>query len=238
MVTFTELLTSTDSELVKIFYKIKHDSDDNFIRRINKIANQVGLNHAQLVCALGFNKNILDLTDIFSVLGFRSYKQLSYRQNELFTTDIYQQLSIENILDIYSERLEDIRIMESLRSLIIPRLTHIESDIDKNEDPPYIISYKMEIHAIYNSGIANKEFAENRVNRKDHYKYRKLTDEAVAIVESGVLPASNLFYMATVMPYEKKQLIERNHVPQAMIKNRLKNTKLTKEEQDLLESYI
>lgn len=238
MTTFTELLTSSDTELVKIFYKIKHDPEDNFIKRINNIAKQVGLNHAQLVCALGFNKNILDLTDIYSALGFRSYKQLSYRQNELFTTDIYQQLSIENILDIYSERLEDMRIMESLRSLVIPRLTHIESDIDKNEDPPYIISYRMEIHAIYSSGIADRDFAEQRANKKDLYKYRKLTDESVAMVESGVIPASNLFYMESIMPDEKKLLIDRQYVPQEMIKNRLKNSMLTTGERDLLEDYI
>jgi len=131
MISFTELLTASDDQLVKIFYKIKVDANDDFIKRINKIAAQLGLNHAQLVCAIGFNKNIRDLTDIISVLGFRDYKLMSYRQNELFTTDTYQQLAIDNILDIYSARLEDVQIMESLRELLIPRLELIEADIEK-----------------------------------------------------------------------------------------------------------
>ena len=77
MLSFTELLTASDSDLVKIFYKIKANPKDDFIIRINKVAAQLGLNHSQLVCALGFNKYIRNLSDIYSTLGFRSYRLLS-----------------------------------------------------------------------------------------------------------------------------------------------------------------
>ena len=100
MLSFTELLTASDAELVKIFYKISVDENDDFIIKINKAAAQLDLNHSQLVCALGFNKHIRDLSDIYSTLGFRSYKLLSYRCNELYRTDTYNQLQIDNILDI------------------------------------------------------------------------------------------------------------------------------------------
>jgi len=238
MISFTELLTASDADLVKIFYKFKADPADDFIKRINKTAAQLGLNHSQLVCALGFNKNIRELTDIISVLGFRSYKLLSYRQNELFTTDTYQQLSIDNILDIYSARLEDDQIMESLRELLMPRLEHIEADIAKNEDPGHIISYRMEVHAIYTSGIANKEFAEKRINKQNISKFRTMANELGVIVEAGVLPASNLFFMETISPEEKKDMIERKHISEDMIKNRLQNSKISQEERDMLEEYI
>ena len=85
MLSFTELLTASDEDLVKIFYKITVDENDDFIVKINKAATQIGLNHSQLVCALGFNKYIRDLVDIYSTLGFRSYKLLSFRCNELFS---------------------------------------------------------------------------------------------------------------------------------------------------------
>ncbi|MBI4006800.1 MAG: hypothetical protein HY356_09030 [Gammaproteobacteria bacterium] len=237
MISFTELLTASDDQLVKIFYKIKVDANDDFIKRINKIAAQLGLNHAQLVCAVGFNKNIRDLTDIISVLGFRDYKLLSYRQNELFTTDTYQQLAIDNILDIYSARLEDVQIMESLRELLMPRLEHIEVDIEKNQDPSHIISYRMEVHAIYTSGIANKKFAEQRLN-KNIGKYRMIANEIGVIVEAGLFPASNLFFMETISPEEKKELIEQKHISNEMVKNRLQNSKISSEERDMLEAYI
>lgn len=235
---FIDLLTASDADLVKIFYKVKVDQNDDFIKRINKVAAQLGLNHSQLVCALGFNKNIRELTDIISVLGFRSYKLMSYRQNELFTTDTYQQLSIDNILDIYSARLEDAEIHESLQELLMPRLEHIEADIGKNEDPGHVISYRMEVHAIYTSGIADKSFAEKRINKNGIGKFRTMANELGVIVEAGLMPSSNLFFMDSISPEEKKDLIERKHIPESMIKNRLQNQKISQEERDMLEAFI
>ena len=58
MPSFTELLTASDVELVKYFYKTNAGDEADFIKRINIISTQLGLNHTQLVCALGFNKHI------------------------------------------------------------------------------------------------------------------------------------------------------------------------------------
>jgi len=237
MISFTELLTASDEDLVKLFYKVKLGDDPDFIKRINKIAAQMGLNHSQVVCALGFNKHIRDLTDIVSTLGFRSYKLLSYRQNELFTTDTYQQLPIDNILDIYSERLEDEQILSMIRELLGPRLEHIEADIEKNDDPSQVISYRMEIHAIYGSGIADKDFAEARVN-KDIGKYRIIANELNVIAEAGLVPPSNFFFMDIITLEEKRDLIVNKHIPSEMVKNRLQNSNISEEERDMLEEFI
>jgi hypothetical protein len=236
--TFTELLTASDADLVKIFYKVKSDPNDDFIVRINKVAGQLELNHSQLVCALGFNRHIRDLADIYSAIGFRSYKLLTYRCNELFRTDTYHQLEVDNILDIYSERLEDQEVLNSLREMLVPRLEHIEADIEKNEDPGHIISYRMEVHAIYQAAIVDKNFAEQRL-RKTNSKYRMLSDEIQCIAGAGLLPPSNMFFMDTLTPEEKKKyLIEPKHVDHNMIKNRLQNTSISAEEREMLEAYI
>lgn len=237
MPSFTELLTASDADLVKIFYKIKAEPKEDFIVRINKAAKQLGLNHTQLVCALGFNKHIRDLSDIYSTLGFRSYKLLAYRCHELFRTDTYNQLPIDNILDIYSERLEDQQILDTLREMLDPRLEDIEQDIDKHEDPSHVISYRMEIHAIYSAGIADKAFAEMRLS-KDIGRFRIMSDEANAVVEAGLLPPSNLFYLDSLTPEEKKVLIEKKYIDSNMIKNRLQNKGISQEERDLLEEYF
>lgn len=237
MLTFTELLTASDADLVKIFYKVKSDPNADFIVRINKVAAQLGLNHSQLVCALGFNRHIRDLADIFSTLGFRSYKLLTYRCNELFSTDTYNQLGIDNILDIYSERLEDQEVLNSLREMLVPRLEHIEADIAANEDPAHVISYRMEIHAIYQAGIVDKGFAERRL-AKDNSRYRQLSDEIQCIAEAGLLPPSNMFFMDSLTAEEKKNLIERKQIDPDMIKNRLQNKLISDAERDMLESYI
>ena len=237
MISFTELLTAADEDLVKIFYKINSSPADDFIIRINKIASQLGLNHTQLVCALGFNKYIRGLSDIYSLLGFRSYKLLSYRCNELFSTDTYNQLPIDNVLDIYSERIEDAAILASLKEMLRPRLEHIEADIDKNDDPSHVISYRMEIHSIYTAGIVDKSFAEYRIN-KNIGRFRVLANEVNTIIEAGFFPPSNLFFIDTISPEEKKELIQHNHVNHDMIKNRLQNTKISPEERDMLEEFI
>ena len=237
MPTFTELLTASDDELVRIFYKTSTDDETDFIKRINMVATQLGLNHTQLVCGIGFNKHIRDLTDIQEQLGFRSYKLLTYRQNELFTTDTYTQLDIDNILDIYSERLEDQEVLDTLRELLHPRLEHIEADIEKTGDPAHIISYKMEIHSIYTSGIADKQFADERLN-KNIGKYRLMANEANVIIDAGYQPPSNLFFMDTLSPEEKLDLIEAGHINNDMIKNRLQNANISEEERDILEEHL
>jgi len=237
MLSFTELLTASDEDLVKIFYKIKSSPTDDFIVRINKVAAQLGLNHSQLVCALGFNKHIRDLEDIYSSIGFRSYKLLSYRCNELFSTDTYKQLSIDNILDIYSERLEDQQILDSLRDMLKPRLENIEKDIAKSEDPSHIISYRMEVHSIYTAGIVGKQFAEYRLSR-DIGKFREMANEINIIVEAGLAHPGNLFFLDTLSPRERKDLIEGKHITSDMIKNRLQNKNITPEEREILEEYF
>ena len=237
MISFTELLTASDADLVKIFYKIKPNPAEDFIIRINKVAAQLDLNHSQLVCALGFNKYIRDLADIYSLLGFRSYKILSYRCNELFSTDTYNQLPIDNILDIYSERIEDATILASIQEMLRPRLEHIEADIDKNDDPAHVISYRMEIHSVYTAGIVDKAFAEYRIN-KNIGRFRVLANELNTIIEAGYFPPSNLFFMDTLSPEEKKDLIEHQHINADMIKNRLQNPTISQDEREMLENYI
>jgi len=237
MISFTELLTANDADLVKTFYKVKSDPSVDFIKNINSIATQLELNHSQLVCAIGFNKNIRDLTDIMTVLGFKSYKVMIYRRNELFTTDTYQQLGIDNILDIYSARLEDEEILETLRELLHPRLQHIEADIEKTDDPGYTVSYRMEIHSIYQSGIADKSFAEERI-QKDIGKYRHMASELSEMINAEIFPPSNFFFMETITPDEKRELIQQEHVSSDMVKNRLQNSKISADERDMLEEFV
>ena len=237
MISFTDLLTANDADLVKIFYKVKSDPLVDFIKNINSIATQLELNHSQLVCAIGFNKNIRDLTDIMTVLGFKSYKVMIYRRNELFTTDTYQQLGIDNILDIYSARLEDEEILETLRELLHPRLQHIEADIEKTDDPGYTVSYRMEIHSIYQPGIADKSFAEERI-QKDIGKYRHMESELSEMINAEIFPPSNFFFMENITPDEKRELIQQEHVSSDMVKNRLQNSKISADERDMLEEFV
>lgn len=237
MPSFTEVLTAADADLVKMFYQIESDPNEDFILRINKVASKLELNHTQLVCALGFNRYIRDLSDIYSTLGFRNYKLLSYRCNELFSTDTYNQLPIDNVIDIYSERLEDEEILESLREILVTRLENVEKDLDKHEDAAHIFSYRMEVHSIYTAGIVGADFAKMRIE-KNIGKYRMMSGEIDVIVELGFEPPSNLFFQDFLDPEEKVSLIEAKHITPDMVKNRLQNRDISAEERDLLEAYV
>ncbi|MFT5132964.1 MAG: hypothetical protein ACI9SC_001433 [Gammaproteobacteria bacterium] len=237
MISFTEILTASDADLVKIFYKINPDPNDDFIIRINKIATQLELNHTQLVCSLGFNLHIRDLSDIFSTLGFRSYKLLSYRCNELFSTDTYNQLPIDNILDIYSERLEDDEILDSLRRILPTRLENIEASLDKEEDAGHIFSYRMEVQSIYTAAVVGQEFASMRLE-KNISKFRQISGEIDVCIDLGFFPPSNLFFQDDLSPEEKVLLIENGHITPDMVKNRLQNKDISAEERDMLEDHL
>ncbi len=237
MPSFRELLTATNDELVHYFNDVATTDTKDFVKQIDLIAQQLELNHRQLICALGFNKNTRDLPDIQQKLGFRSFKLLSYRQNELFTKDAYDQLAIDNILDIYSERHEDGQTLYAIRNLLLPRLEYIEKVVDKSNDPTYVMSYKMEIHAIYTSDIIDKSFVDERL-KKDIGKFRQLTNELNEIANSDYYPHSNLFFMDALSVLEKQDLIEADYITKDMIKNRLQNIKISKEERNMLEDYL
>jgi hypothetical protein len=237
MAEFREILAAPEEKLVRLFYRIKPLRQNDFIAKINHTANQLGVNHSQLVCALGFNRNIRDLTDILSVVGFSSYKLLSYRRNELFSTDTYDELDVDNILDVYTERLEDAELLTTLRELLPARFNSTEAKISQTDDPSTIMSYKMEIHAVYAGGIATREFAELRM-AQEIGKFRLMTDEIQMIIAEQLIPPSNLFFLDSLLPDEKKFLIDSGGVNDLMIRNRMQNTSITEDEREMLEGYI
>lgn len=237
MAGFNELLNAGETEIVKFFYKVKTDPALDFIKNINAIAAQLDLNHSQLVCAVGFNADAAGLTEVLTMLGFKSHETMSYRRDELFVTDNYQQLAIDDVISVYSTHLENQQMLAKLRELLYPRLEHIEASIEKDEGPQNVISYRMEIHSIYRLGIADKKFAEKRIAR-DIGKYRHLANELNVLVEKKLFPASNFFFMETVSPEEKRELIQRDLITLDMIKNRLQNAKITNSEREMLEDFI
>lgn len=236
MPSFVELLQSTDADLVKTFHRLSPGDETDFIKRINHAATHVGMNHTELVCALGFNKHIRDLTDILSVVGFSSYKLLSYRRNELFTTDAYRQLPINDIVSIYSDRIEDAEILATLRELVPQRLVQIEKVLAEVDDSPLLVSYMMEIHSIYAGGIATAEIAAERTERPIGF-LRSLTKEVGMIAEQSLVPPGNMFFSDELLPNEKRLLIESGYIDPAMIANRLKNSEISEDERQVLEDF-
>jgi hypothetical protein len=239
MPTFRKLLRASDADLVRAFYKLPPPADDDFIKRINHAAAYLGMNHAQLVCALGFNPHLPELADILAVIGFSSFRPLSFRRNELFTVDGYRQLAIDNVLDIYSAVAggTDAAGLTALRDLLPARLEHVEHRLADIEDTALIISYKMEVHAIYAGGLATPEFVARRLSRPIG-DLRMLIEEVPMIVRHALVPPGNLFFSDDLLPGEKRHLIENGHVEPAMIANRLQNSEISEDERQMLEDFV
>ena len=91
---FDELLIAPSEELLKRLYKSaagQAERPGGGVARTRQIAKSLGLTYPQLICALGFNARIQDLSDVLAVLGFESYDALAHERNLPFTSDIYQQ---------------------------------------------------------------------------------------------------------------------------------------------------
>jgi len=237
MTSFRSILTADDSDLVRIFYRVKPTAERDFLKKINHAAVQLQLNHRQLVCALGFNPHIRDLTDILSLVGFSSYKLLAYRRDELFVTDAYQQLDIDNVVDIYASDREDTALLTTLRELLPQRLDAIEAKLHESGESALMVSYKMEVHAIYSSGIATAEFAARRI-ASPIADLRQMIAEIRMIVDGNLLPPANLFYADALLPEEKRYLLECGLIGAPMIQNRLANPAISEDERQMLEDFV
>ncbi len=238
MPTFKEILTATPEKLVNFFYKIKPAPTSEFLVCIDWTATQLGINHWQLVCSLGFNPHARDLTDIMALLGITSFKSLAIRRNELFATDAYEHLPIDNVLDIYTHATHDAEFTRAIQEAIPRRLELIEKSIGNSGNPALEISYRMEVHAIYNGALVGKEFAEKRLGSAALGPCRLVAGEVDVIVDNNLLPASNIFFMDTVLGGEKRGLVERGLVTKDMIRNRLENAALPEEEQKVLSALV
>ena len=157
MATLEQLLNGGAEDLVRLFYKTRDIHEQGFIARINAIANRLELNHAQLVCGLGFNRHIGLLPDVLSVVGFSSERALFLRRDELFKTDVYQQLSVDDVIEIYALLSNNKELQRETHELITARLANIEAAIAQQANTS-LVSLKMELHAIYHSPIADENF--------------------------------------------------------------------------------
>ncbi len=233
-----ELLTAPPERLVKIFYHVAANEDDSDQpSHSQRVARRLGLNHAQLVCALGFNANIRGLGDIVNVLGYENYDALANERNRYFTSDVYENLGIRDILRIYQHVGDNILHLDVMQYLLATRLNNIEERIESTVNSSVIERYRREMHSVYHDGIAQIDFAEERLARK-HNGYRALIGEAVLVAESRLIPLGDLFFRDGILPEEKRRLITKGLVPRELIEARLEDQEISTAEADVLRDEL
>lgn len=237
MATFIEVLGSPAEGLVNIFHRVVPGKADTSAKRARQTSRQLGLSSARMTCALGFNPAIRDLDDVIIVAGFTSYEDLVNHRNAVFLQDVYRQLSIDDVLCIYVHVKHDPRILEVMQYLLAGRLHNIEHQIDSTVNSLTIERYKKEMRAIYSEGIAQIEFAEERLSNTDS-GFRALINEVSIMVEARVIPVGDIFFRDTVLPEEKRKLIGKGYIPRELIVSRLEDEDLPEQERRMLEEQL
>jgi hypothetical protein len=235
---FRNILSSSSEDLLKVFYVFDKDEiRANKEHRLEKIARSLKLKREQLICAIGFNPNFANLTEIIHLLGFSSIDKLARERNEIFITDIYKKLSLDNILTIYNVVREFPETVQIMQYLVEQRLKTIEEKIEATVNSMLIEKYKAEIRSIYLDGIAGLDFAERRLDKMDS-GFRALLNEVTIITESKLIPAGDIFFRDTILPEEKRKLLNKGLIPLELVHARLEDETISQREKKMLQDYL
>lgn len=236
MASFKEILNYSEEELLQLLYKFNQSEGINE-DKAEAIAIQLKLREAQLVCAIGFNKSVKKLPEIATILGFKNHDSLVNSRNEFFTIDIYKLLTLDNILSIYSIVKNDIDNKQIMEYLLSNRLESIEKRIEETVNSLIIDKYKEEMRAIYSDGIVGIDFVETRLNKSDS-GFRALLNEVTLIVENKIIPAGDVFFRESILPQEKRKLLDKGLIPRDLIETRLSDSKISDVEKKILYDHL
>ena len=237
MANFNKLIRSPGEELVKRFYAFNDLKGKENEKRIEVIAKKLGLRPEQLIVATGFNPAFRDLPELLPILSCQSIDELNQQRNELFISDIYKKLSLNNILAVYNVVRSDPSTMQVMQYLMAQRLETIEARIEETVNSVIIEKYKTEIRAIYSDGVADIDFAEKRLDKLDS-GFRALLNEVCIITENRIIPAGDIFFRDTILPEEKRKLLNKGLIPDELINTRLENEQLSQRERKMLNDYL
>lgn len=235
MPVFHEILTSTPEQVVDLFYAAGVDMAD---ASEQGAAEKLQLNTGQLVCALGFNPEIQNLLDIVFTLGYESQEDFLRQRNRIFITDVYQQLTLKQVFAIYESLLNNsTESIKFITTLLMKRIGMIEQKIESTVKPMLIENYRQEMKTIYRSGALPIDFVEIRLENT-HSGFRALIDEIGLIVDAQLISAMEIFIRDSVLPQEKRRLINRGLIPKELIEKRLKFQGLSDQEREMLEKSL
>jgi hypothetical protein len=146
-------------------------------------------------------------------------------------------LSIDDIVAIYKAVKHQNDMTEVMQYLMASRLDSIETRIDATVNPIVIERYKKEMRTLYGEGVAQIDFAETRLS-KMHSGFRALINEVGIIVDARIIPIGDIFFRDTVLPEEKRKMLNRGLVPVELIRNRLEDEGISAQERRMLDDYL
>lgn len=234
---FNDILNASEEQLVQYFYKFRDDKSLTSEDKLTSVSRELRLRSAQLVCAVGFNPNAIQLTEILPIMGFASFDELAQQRNDVFTTDIYRRLPFENVIEIYDSIKSNTELLQIMQYLLKSRLRNIEGKIEATVNSIIIEKYKAEMRAIYFDRIAAIDFVEERLDNKDS-GFRALLNEVAIIIESKLIPTGDIFFRDSILPEEKRKLLMKGLIPVDLVELRLEDASISPEEKKILLEHM
>ncbi|MGR8919327.1 MAG: hypothetical protein ACU85V_06895 [Gammaproteobacteria bacterium] len=215
MYSFDVLLRASSDELLAIFAATRVGPLDDHDARREQIAQQFGVRVPQLLCALGFNAATPQQQNVCQALGFADFGGLAAARNYAFIHDVYNALSINNVLEVYAvlNRLDEPGM--SWSDLVLTRMNNIESQLEETINPILIGGYKLEIRAIYENNLASPEFVRGRLTA-NHAVMRDIANENAIMLERGAIDPLAFLECEGVSADEKRRAMFQGLVPPAV----------------------
>ena len=222
MHTIEELLSADREQLGSMLAEAKvAPQGDTTVRRA-RIAQAFGLRSAQMLCGIGFNPVTETYPTAIHYLGFNSFEALASERNYQFVHDRYEDLSVDNVLEIYSVIGSDTARREQWAELVMTRLTTIESLLEETINPILIGGYKLEIRGIYEYGLAAPALVEVRAARTNAV-LREIANECAVMLETNTLGAKEFLQAQGITVEEKLRAISQGFIAVTEARDYLKH---------------
>jgi len=233
---FERLLYATDAELARIFRHLQPPVPGQQERLLDEEARELGLERAQLICACGFNPNLLRVPALVRLLGYPNFDGLWKSRNQIFVADTYRSLSIDDILAIYTV-LGRGDGDTAFSELIKERLTQLEENIEATINPITLGSYKLEVRSIYERNLVSRRFLDWRLGGS-YAVLRRQTGEVAMMLGTGLISPAEILAEPGVTVEEKARLVQDGLVPVATAREHLAEPSLSEGERRAMQQAI
>lgn len=174
--------------------------------RRTRIAQALGLNSAQLVCGFGFNPAIEKYETAIHFLGFSSYETMSGERNYTLVHDRYSNLSVNDILEIYTVLGADTERRSMWSDLVSSRLVTIEAQLEETINPILIGGYKLEIRGVYENQLASPAFVQLRLD-PNYAVMRDIANECSNMLASKSISPQDFIRSSGLTSREKSRMV-------------------------------
>lgn len=234
---FSKILTATSVDLIKILPELCAQDIPTEQSVLEYIAKKTRMHPEQIILATGFNHNIRDFGAIATKLGFDETEALAKAGQDIYITDVYEKISLDHILMLYHMIKDHEDIIGMIQSSLESRVKNIESKIEATVRSGTIDRYKIEMKAIYADNIAHIDFAEARLNSSEN-GFRALLNEVCIIAESRLIPIGDIFFRNSILPEEKRKLLNKRLIPINLVESRLQDDHITRQEERMLKDFL